>query len=123
MLKSIANQLSQGTWIPTITASSGSFTLTSATGTYTKTGNLVTFSIEITITTVGLASGAVLASLPFTPALANCVAMGRERNLTGYSLQGTINNGNQTMSIQKYDNTSIIAAGAILVLTGSYFVN
>lgn len=112
----------EGTWTPTVTSSSGTFTTTSATGTYTRVGRLISFSLEITITTVGTASGAVLATLPFTPAVANCVAMGRERNNTGFSLQGTISNGSSTMTIQKYDNTSIIGAGNILVMTGTYFV-
>ena len=122
MTSQLLNWYEEGTFTPTITASSGTFTTTSATGAYTRVGRLVSFSLEITITTVGTASGAVLATLPFTPAVANCVAMGRERNNTGFSLQGTISSGSSTMTIQKYDNTSIIGAGNILVMTGTYFV-
>lgn len=117
----LLNDYEEGTFTPTVTASSGTFTTVSATGAYTKIGRVVNFSIEITITTVGTASGAVIATLPFTPAVANCASMGRERNVTGYSLQGTISSGSANMTIQKYDNSSIITSSAILVMTGAYF--
>ena len=111
----------EGTWTPTVTASGGgSFTTVSATGQYTRVGRLVQFTLTIVITNAGTATGAVVATLPFSAATADSAVMGRETNATGFSLQGTILNGYATMSIQKYDNTSIIANGRTLTMTGTY---
>ena len=60
-----------GTWTnytPTITAESGTPTTVSASGRYIQVGKLVTVTMTVTLTSVGTASGSVLASLPFTAA-------------------------------------------------------
>lgn len=110
-------------YTPTITATSGTFTSVSASGGYTRVGRLVTVQIAITITTVGTATFAVIATLPFTANAAGAwVLSGRETVLNGKMLQGAIVSGGTTVSILFYDNTSAIAAGAILILSGSYWV-
>lgn len=56
----------EGTWTPTITATTGTFTSVSATGEYTRIGNQVTVHLKITITNPGTASGQIKYTLPFT---------------------------------------------------------
>ncbi len=114
----------RGTYTPTITASVGTFTTTSATGAWTKVDRLVTVKLSITITTVGSASGSVLASVPFTAAATPTGAWiipGRE-TIVGSMLQGVLGQSAIQMAILKYDNTSVIAAGANLQLSGTYWV-
>ena len=123
MTSQLLNWYEEGTWTPTVTSSSGTFTTTSATGTYTRIGRTMNITLSITITTVGTASGAILATLPRVAAVADCILMGRERNNTGNSCQGTILSGATTVSIQQYNNASIIGAGNIIVMTGTYLVS
>lgn len=122
MTSEIFNWYEEGTWTPTITASSGTFTATSATGNYTRIGRMMHIAVKITITTVGTASGALISSLPLISSTSDCVMFGREINNTGNSCQGTITNGTTQVNIQRYDNQSIIGAGNIIVISGSYLV-
>jgi hypothetical protein len=111
------------TYTPTITASTGTFTTVSATGGYTKIGRAVLVKIKITITTVGTAGGFPIATLPFTAnATGDWVLAGRETALGGKMLQGIIVGGSGTVSVLNYDNSNPIAAGAVLVLSGVYWV-
>ncbi|RTM07399.1 MAG: hypothetical protein EKK31_11590 [Hyphomicrobiales bacterium] len=113
----------EGTWTPTITATSGTFTSTSATGSYTKIGRLVSIRVSITITTVGTASGGVVFTLPFTANATGGWGMaGRENASTGKMLQSLILGSATTSNAFYYDNTSAIAAGANLIISGTYWV-
>ncbi|WP_395451197.1 hypothetical protein ACHMW7_16225 [Aminobacter sp. UC22_36] len=109
-----------GTTTPTPTSSSGSFTTVSASLKYSKTGNVVDFTVTVTITTAGTAAGALLVPLPFTAA-SSSIAVGRETAAVGFILQGEIGAGGASMGILKYDNTTIIASGRTVVATGTYF--
>lgn len=53
------------TYVPTITAASGSGTFTNPEGRYLKIGRLVNYCAKVTITNIGTASGAMRISLPF----------------------------------------------------------
>ena len=103
----------------TITAGTGTFTTTTATGAYRVLGKLLFFELDIHITTVGTASGAVIATLPggFT-AKHNSCANGREFAINGFMCNVSIGTGANLASITKYDNTSIIGAGAELLICG-----
>ena len=63
----------EGTWTPTVSAESGSYTLiTNARGRYTKVGRIVTLFYYFIVTTKGTGSGgAVLSNLPFTSLSSN----------------------------------------------------
>ena len=108
------------TYIPTVTADAGTFTTTTATGAYRVLGSLLFFEQDIHITTVGTASGAVHATLPagFT-AKHNSWVGGREFATNGFLLNAAISAAAGAALITKYDNTSMIAAGAELVICGS----
>ena len=106
-------------YTPTITSSSGSFTTVSATGTYKVFGKTCWFTVAITITTVGTAGGYIGVSLPVTQAGATLAAYGMEMNSTGYMTKGYIP-ASGVMQVTKYDNASIIGAGYLIRLTGTY---
>lgn len=113
----------QGAWTsytPTITASSGTFTTTSATCFYAQNGKLITYRMDITITTVGTASGSVIATLPVNASTtAGAAGAGREDNISGKALSVKLTAAT-TISMNNYDNTSPIAAGSICRIFGSY---
>jgi len=110
----------EGTWTPTITAGSGTFTTVSAVGTYVKVGRIVHVFLTVTITTNGTAAVNVVATLPFTAASTSAVAVGRENNVSGNILQGFIVSGGATMNIFTATNTYPGGSGTSLILTGSY---
>lgn len=107
---------------PTLSAGSGTFTSASAAGVYKQLGKVVFLSITVTITTVGTAAGAVNVNVPLHPtaSASSAIFAGRENASTGLLLQGALISGSGTISILKYDNTSPIAAGASLIISGSY---
>ena len=105
-------------YTPTVTASSGTFTTVSATGRFKTIGKTVFVQFTVTITTVGTASGLVIASLPAT-------AAGGSYNLSGntgggFQLTAAVGAGTNLCTIAKYDGTSAISAGAVLNATGVY---
>jgi hypothetical protein len=111
-----------GAWTaftPTISASSGTFTTVSASGTYAHLGKIIVFQMTITMTTIGTAAGTLRATLPTT---ANNIATfsGRENAVTGLMVQGNVSPASNTLSILKADNTSIIASGNVIRISGFY---
>lgn len=110
-----AMQAAWTSYTPTVTASSGTFTTVSATGRYLAIGKTVFVKIAITITTVGTASGIVLATLPSTSASAYNFS-----GNSGAGFQLTVNTVNAQAYFTKYDGTSVISAGATLFASGVY---
>lgn len=107
------------TYTPTITASSGAFTSVSASGSFLTIGKLVHYTCTVTITTVGTAAGSIVLPLPTGTAVRNAVGMGTASNLgksVGYRILASGSSGD----IAFYDNTSAIAAGNVIIVTGIY---
>lgn len=95
----------EGTFTPTITANSGTFTTVSASGEYTKIGNRVLWFVKVTITTNGTAASYVICSgFPFTFGQDN-TGYGRETAALGWLLQSAGNATGSAMNFLKWDNT------------------
>lgn len=112
-------------YTPVVTASAGTFTTTSASGRYYVIGKLVYFEAAVTITTVGTASGNVLVTLPFatnTSGGATTFA-GAETVVTGKMVKGLVSANSTALVLSYYDNTSTIAAGAVIVISGTFVSN
>ena len=117
------NDYEEGTYTPTVTASSGTLTTVTATGNYTKIGRQVTANMSITLTNIGTASGALYATLPFTAGLFPSVGAGREDNTTGFELQVRIQSSLPTTAvILTYANLTAIGTGNVVFGTITYFV-
>lgn len=111
---------SGGIWTaytPNVTAASGALTTVSATGIYSIIGKTVLVNIDITITTNGTGSVAILATLPVN-AVGTQIIAGREDAVTGLMLQGLV--GTNYCTIFAYDNSYPGGDGRILRLTGLY---
>ena len=104
-----------GAWTaytPVITASTGSFTTVSATGYYQVIGKTCFVSVNITITTVGSASGLIYATLPFTSAARIQIGgWGMETSSTGNMLKGYIPASTNQLQWTTYSNGFTIGAG------------
>ena len=100
----------EGTWTPTVTSGSGSFTTVSATGTYVKIGKQVTTFTVVTITTAGTASGQINFTLPFTVASSpNGSAVGAAIEASAVGITGvTFTSSSTTGSIKKYDYSGVV---------------
>ena len=108
-----------GAWTvtsPTVTASSGSFTTVSCQLRYKLIGKTAVFTATVTMTNAGTASGNILFNLPFTPTVAHAGG-GKEILAVGY--QCNWQTSSAQVIIAKYDNTSIIASGRGVVITGT----
>lgn len=108
-------------YTPTLTVT-GSFTSVTPTGKFRRVGKNVEVDIRIVITTVGTASGTFSASLPFTAAAGTgSIMAGAEIVATGKSVKGVINPSTSTVtSITYHDNTSLLASGVTLIISGTY---
>jgi hypothetical protein len=116
----LAAESGSGTWTPAITATVGSITtLGAVSGSYNFVGDLVFINLDIAITTNGVAAGGIQSTLPFTPAGVSVVA-GRELNVTGSGLTGTITTGPSVITIYNYNNTYPAGSGYRLLVSGWY---
>lgn len=107
------------TFVPTLSAGSGTFTSASATGRYKTLGKTTFITITITITTNGTAATYVRASLPNT-SNTYCVLAGRGTQLSGNALVGQIDPSATAVLIFNYNNTYPGASGEVLVVSGVY---
>lgn len=113
--------LVSGAWMtatPTVTASSGTFTSVSCDFRYRIIGKTAQFSANITITTAGTAAGNILFNLPFSPSRIHAGG-GKEVSATGFQVNWQMfAPPSVQIAIAKYDNTTIIASGRIVVIQG-----
>jgi len=108
------------TYTPVITAAIGTFTSVSATGRYKQMGKTVSFTMLIDITTAGTATSGIVATLPFTSANHDYICSAREVFATAEACTGHIAPSVSTVYIVKYNNTTIIANGRKIAVTGQY---
>ena len=121
---SILDDYEEGTFTPTATPGSGSYTTTDLQGRYTKVGRLVAFQIYFTITTVGTGSGSVtISGLPFTSlSWYRMPNKWRENAATGLCGQFTMNSGQATGFMQNDDGSNIThASGRVFLINGLYY--
>lgn len=119
----VLTQYDEGSWVPTITASSGTITSYTSSARYTRVGRLVTAVITFKITDVGTASGAVIASLSLpTDAAITYIGAGRDDN-TGNMVQGRVVTAlPSAVYFATYANASIAATNTEVFFTIQYFV-
>lgn len=106
-----------GTFVPTVTASSGTITSYTPSGSVKYIGNLVFFQVKAVITDNGTGAGNITITLPFTNTT-HCVVAGREYGISGHALTGIIGAGSATISIARYDGSYPAATGATILCSG-----
>ena len=111
----------EGTWTPTITSGSGSFTtVTSATGVYTKIGRIVTCSVTVNVVSAGTAANAIFVTFPFSAATASAYSgSASEYAQTGWACSLYVEDASK-FAITKYDGSTIIATGRIIGISITY---
>jgi hypothetical protein len=106
MTSQLLNWYEEGTWTPTLAASSGAITTSTITGSYTRTGNLVFVAIRVTIANNGTGLGSLnITGFPFAAKTATTISGAtREDSLVGF---GIVASPTSTTSINltKYDGT------------------
>lgn len=117
-------ELDFGAWesyTPIVSSSGGAFTSVNVTAHYKKIGKTVVFQMSIQMVSLGSASGTLYASLPIETA-ANCVFVipGRETANTGKMCQGYVGGNETDLWINYYDNTTVVATGNLIFLSGVY---
>lgn len=113
---------STGTYTPTVTAGTGTITSYTAAGRWTRTGDTVTVTVEINITTNGTAATSLVVTLPFANGSAAATGCGRENAVTGSQLQTIVLGSGTTMTLFTYANAYPGANGAAIYATLTYFV-
>ena len=124
MTSQLLNWYEEGTWTPTVTATSGTITSVggSTAGTYTKIGRVVNLLFQIQVVNNGTGAGAIrIGNIPFAESatLAGYAGYGTNGN-TGKSLACTLQGG--YAYIYLYDATYPIASGEILYCALTYQV-
>lgn len=119
----VLSQYDEGVWTPVVTASSGSITSYTSSGRYTRVGRMVTAVLTFKLTNAGTASGAIIATLPFsTDAGITYIGCGRDDNL-GSMLQGRVITAIPgSVYITTYANASIAVTNTEVFFTIQYFV-
>lgn len=112
----------EGTWVPTVAASSGSITSYTSVGAYTKVGRKVSASVLINITTNGTGAGSLTFTLPFTAAAFQWVGAGRENALTGNMLQVIVLSGATSAVVLTYNGAYPGGTGNQIIASIDYFV-
>lgn len=113
-----------GTWTPTVSAPSGSFTTVTTSGTYTKVGNLVRASFDIVINNIGTATAMnFIGALPFT-SNSGAFSSGAVRESVNTGVAWTLTVGSSTTSINtfNYANSQTVANGATFKGSIVYYV-
>ncbi|WP_433886957.1 hypothetical protein [Pseudomonas vranovensis] len=112
------------TYTPVVSNAGGLAMTYTSSGSYRKNGSgVVTYDVEVVINTVAAGSpGPLQITLPIPAAYDGLIA-GQEQNLTGASCSGRIQASVPTIiTVVKYDNSSVVQAGAKIVLSGHYLV-
>jgi hypothetical protein len=110
----------EGTWTPTITSGSGTFTTVSFSGgVYTKIGNIVTCSGTIVITNAGTAASGINVTFPITAASANYSGSASEWTQTGWACSLYVAT-TSAFTVLKYDGSTVIATGRTIGVSITY---
>jgi hypothetical protein len=113
-----------GAWtsyVPTVTAGTGTFTSAAAVGRYKQMGKTIMLRIAVTITTNGTAASYVNVTLPFaTPNNEDQAMSGSETAVVGKGLRATLLKNTSNARITFYDATYPGANGHVLVIEGVY---
>jgi hypothetical protein len=111
----------EGTFTPSVSAASGSYTSVTATGKYIKVGRSVTLRMRVVITTNGTAAGAMfLGNIPFPTTDSNDWGGGTREDVgtgDGYVFSGQ---GTTSIYINKYDGTYGLTSGRGFTFCISY---
>jgi hypothetical protein len=123
MTSQLLNWYEEGSYTPTVAATTGSITSYTASAGYTRIGRQVTMVANVTITNAGTGTGTLTITLPFTANGSFAFnGAGRENALTGYMLQGSISAGGTVVNVVSYTNATAIATSAQIRMTITYFV-
>ena len=110
-VNSTLNDYETGTWTPTLTAGTGSFTLSTTSGSYTKIGNMVTVNMLINFASTSSASNVTITNLPFSQASGNnSSGILRENAITGY-FWGLSAGSGTSIIFWRYDNSNTLPSG------------
>jgi hypothetical protein len=112
----------EGTWTPTITATTGTFTTTSASnGIYTIIGRVVNISVTVTLTTIADAAGALVLTLPISAASTSNSGNGAEVAETGFNCI-VWTHSTSVIRVRKYDFTTAIQQGNVINISLTYTI-
>ena len=112
----------EGTWTPTVAASSGTITSYTATGAYTKVGRQVTACFTINISNNGTGAGVMTVSLPFAIGSTSSQGVGREGAAVGNILEVTGPASFSSVTVATATNGYPGGTGYSLTCAITYFV-
>ena len=114
----------EGSYTPTVTAGSGTFTSASATARYTRIGRQVTVIFRVSITTNGTAASSVNFTTPSGLTSSGLTSIGTavEVNNTGVLSSVYLGGGSSVASINTYNNGYPGGSGYLIVGTITYFI-
>ena len=121
---SLLDWYEEGTWTPTVTASTGTLTtVSSVSGVYTRIGRKYFCDFAFTITTNGTGSARLRITLPATSA-GSVFGIARERTVFGFTIICSVPTGTNTYVEMVKSSNDLYPGGDGYVISGqfSYFV-
>ncbi|MCA7976815.1 hypothetical protein LGM57_10835 [Burkholderia cepacia] len=105
------------TYVPTVTATSGALGAYTSTMRWSTTGKTATWTLFVSITNIGTASGPLSIQLPFQVRLSVAVTgVDAQNNL---SLHGYLSSNTTIEFVTKYDGSFAAVNGSVLVFSGN----
>jgi|DEB0MinimDraft_3_1074331.scaffolds.fasta_scaffold07814_6 hypothetical protein len=124
LTSSTLSDYEEGTFLPTVSSTSGTITTVSANGFYRKIGTTVICFIDFTVTTNGTGAGlATISGLPFsTTASSESSGAMRIDGFNGRTAAYTLDKSSTSIVLSKYDNTYPFGNNARGTLVVPYIV-
>jgi hypothetical protein len=107
-------------YTPVVTAQAGGFVSVSATGRYFRIGKTVTFTVTITVTTIGTAATGTLVTLPFAAGSVAAFTVAGVETTAGAFYMGRIAASATQMVVRNTANAIGLGSGQTLTLSGTY---
>ena len=105
-------------YTPTVTSEVGPLTSYTSSGKFYINGGVGKVFTFISITDAGTGSGGLIISLPFiNQSGLSIIGVGREDAINGNMLEARVYSGSSEAFILRYNNTTIIATGVLLITT------
>lgn len=117
------NNAAWTSYTPTITSTTGTITTSSGEGYYTRVGKMCAVYFRANVITIGTGAGYLRVTLPFTSrGVIEQIGVGRETQVNGKALIGTVTAGSNVLSIGYYDDTAATVNGTRNIISMVYEV-
>jgi hypothetical protein len=108
------------TFVPTVTATTGSITTAAPTMSYRRVADTVDFIAYVPVTDNGTGAGALRLTLPLAAAAAESAVIAGRNTTSNAAVTGIVPSGQAYVDVVRYDGAYPVASGQAIRISGSY---